>query len=95
MHFCYTNVQTKVLIQLYFLCTKGRFGCVFHVQLEAVLMPVVVWVHGGSFEFGSGGVEEHDPEYWMRHDVVIVTFNYRLGVLGQSRTADIFLFKVL
>lgn len=63
-----------------------------HVQLAGVLMPVVVWVHGGSFTFGSGGVEECDPEYWMCRDVVVVTFNYRLGVLGQYTLSVCLLF---
>lgn len=63
-----------------------------YAQLAGVLMPVVVWVHGGSFTFGSGGVEECDPEYWMRRDVVVVTFNYRLGVLGQYTLSVCLLF---
>lgn len=63
-----------------------------YVQLAGVLMPVVVWVHGGSFTFGSGGVKECDPEYWMRRDVVVVTFNYRLGVLGQYTLSVCLLF---
>jgi para-nitrobenzyl esterase len=45
--------------------------------------PVMVWLHGGAFVFGSGG----DPYYAGRHlaetyDVVVVTVNYRLGALG-------------
>lgn len=70
----------------------NAFGPVLYVQLAGVLMPVVVWVHGGSFTFGSGGVEECDPEYWMRRDVVVVTFNYRLGVLGQYTLSVCLLF---
>ena len=45
--------------------------------------PVMVWLHGGAFIFGSGG----DSYYSGRHlaetfDVVVVTVNYRLGALG-------------
>jgi para-nitrobenzyl esterase len=45
--------------------------------------PVMVWLHGGAFIFGSGG----DSYYSGRHlaetyGVVVVTVNYRLGALG-------------
>ncbi|XP_054259142.1 esterase E4-like [Macrosteles quadrilineatus] len=46
------------------------------------LMPAMVWIHGGGFTFGSGNTDVHDPDYWMAQDVVIVTCNYRVGVLG-------------
>jgi len=48
---------------------------------------VVVVIHGGAFQFGS--VDTHGPEYFIdRNDVVLVTFNYRLGVLGFLTTGD-------
>ena len=45
--------------------------------------PVMVWVHGGAYVLGSGS----QPYYNGRRlaaggDVVVVTVNYRLGVLG-------------
>ncbi|MBP2479364.1 para-nitrobenzyl esterase [Crossiella equi] len=43
--------------------------------------PVLVWLHGGAFSLGSGGV--YDPARLVRSgDVVVVTVNYRLGVFG-------------
>lgn len=43
--------------------------------------PVMVWIHGGSFVNGSGGV--YDARRLVaRGDIVVVTVNYRLGVLG-------------
>ena len=42
--------------------------------------PVMVWIHGGSFQFGSGA--SYDPQHLVRKGVVIVTINYRLGALG-------------
>lgn len=50
--------------------------------------PVMVWVHGGAFTFGSGNSEEFHPELLVNEDVVVVTFNYRLGVLGFLSTED-------
>ncbi|XP_063704824.1 juvenile hormone esterase-like [Culicoides brevitarsis] len=45
-------------------------------------LPVMVYIHGGGFIFGSGNVSDHSPEYLVQEGVVVVTFNYRLNVLG-------------
>uniref|UniRef100_A0A336L6Y7 CSON005915 protein n=1 Tax=Culicoides sonorensis TaxID=179676 RepID=A0A336L6Y7_CULSO len=45
-------------------------------------LPVMIYIHGGAFIFGSGNVAEHSPEYLVQEDVIVVTFNYRLNVLG-------------
>jgi len=45
--------------------------------------PVMVWIHGGGFELGSGSSEMYNgAKLATKGDVVIVTLNYRLGVLG-------------
>jgi para-nitrobenzyl esterase len=44
--------------------------------------PVMVWVHGGGFQFGSGAAPVVDGTPLAARGVVVVTFNYRLGVLG-------------
>jgi para-nitrobenzyl esterase len=41
--------------------------------------PVIVWFHGGGFKAGAGGA---GPKAWAEDDIVVVTFNYRLGLLG-------------
>lgn len=33
-----------------------------------------------------GGSEHLGPQYFMDEDVILVTFNYRLGALGKSLT---------
>jgi para-nitrobenzyl esterase len=44
-------------------------------------LPVMVWIHGGAFQNGSG--ENYDPTKLVSQgDVVVVTINYRLGQLG-------------
>ncbi|EDQ84403.1 uncharacterized protein MONBRDRAFT_30292 [Monosiga brevicollis MX1] len=44
---------------------------------------VLVWIHGGRFEQGSEGVELYDARYIANFsNTVVVTINYRLGVLG-------------
>ncbi|MEU4671214.1 carboxylesterase family protein [Amycolatopsis sp. NPDC023774] len=45
--------------------------------------PVLVWLHGGAFLTGSGGQGWYDGTRLANEaDVVVVTLNYRLGVLG-------------
>jgi para-nitrobenzyl esterase len=45
-------------------------------------LPVMVWIHGGGFTRGSGTSEGYDGENFARKGVVLVTINYRLGLLG-------------
>lgn len=43
---------------------------------------VMVWIHGGGFFAGAGDELFYGPDYIVLKDVVLVTLNYRLGVLG-------------
>lgn len=45
-------------------------------------MPVAVWIHGGAFDHGYGNELPFDGTVYTEHDVILVTFNYRLGVFG-------------
>jgi len=45
-------------------------------------LPVMVWIHGGGFRIGAGGIPLYDGTSLARRGVVLVTFNYRLGLLG-------------
>jgi len=42
----------------------------------------MVWIHGGAFYQGSGDAIMYGPDYIVQKDVILVTLNYRLGVLG-------------
>ena len=44
--------------------------------------PVYVYIHGGANTEGSGSVPAYDGEGLARKGIVVVTVNYRLGVLG-------------
>lgn len=46
--------------------------------------PVMVFVHGGGFMFGSGNDLQFGPDYLLRKDVILVTFNFRLGIFGNE-----------
>ena len=52
--------------------------------------PVLVWIHGGAFTTGAGSVGWYDgSRLAARGDVVVVTFNYRLGALGFLHLGDL------
>ena len=44
--------------------------------------PVMVWIHGGGFIAGSGSRDLYSPDYLVKHDIVFVSINYRLGIFG-------------
>lgn len=44
--------------------------------------PVIFYIHAGNFESGSSASYIAGPQYLLDQDVVLVTFNYRLGALG-------------
>lgn len=46
------------------------------------LLPVMVWIAGGGFSSGHGGLSLYGPHYFLDKDVVVVSFNYRVGILG-------------
>lgn len=49
-------------------------------------LPVMVWIHGGGYEIGASGVPEYDGSRLARFGgVVVVTFNYRLGIEGFAQ----------
>lgn len=45
-------------------------------------LPVALWIHGGAYSAGWSFEMEMDGEAWTERDVILVTANYRLGVLG-------------
>lgn len=50
-------------------------------RADGRLRPVLVWIHGGAYTSGSGSLYDGRP-LSDQGDVVVVTVNYRLGVLG-------------
>lgn len=45
-------------------------------------LPVCLWIHGGGYMSGWGFEPEMDGEEWAKHGCILVSFNYRLGLLG-------------
>ena len=52
-------------------------------------LPVMVFIHGGGFQFGSGSEPYLDGTRLAKKGVVLVTFNYRLGVFGFLAHPDL------
>ena len=49
---------------------------------EDTPQPVMVWMHGGGHQFGSGDFSYYQANGLVEKNVVLVTINYRLGVFG-------------
>lgn len=69
---------------------QGQEDCLYiTVQTPKIdaSYPVMVYVHGGGFNFGWPG-SAMKARYFMDEDVVLVTFSYRLGYLGFLSLED-------
>ncbi|HLK67443.1 MAG TPA: carboxylesterase family protein [Bryobacteraceae bacterium] len=51
--------------------------------------PVYVFIHGGGNTEGSGAVPVYDGEGLAKKGIVVVTVNYRLGILGFFTHPDL------
>jgi para-nitrobenzyl esterase len=49
---------------------------------DAKNAPVFVWIHGGALLTGASSLEMYDGEALARRGLIVVSINYRLGVLG-------------
>lgn len=45
-------------------------------------LPVMVWIHGGAYTFGSGALPLYNGAPLAKKGAVVVTLNYRLAQLG-------------
>ncbi|KRE81872.1 carboxylesterase family protein [Arthrobacter sp. Soil763] len=52
-------------------------------------VPVMVWLHGGSYTSGSGDLAIFDPKALVSENrVIVVSVTYRLGLFGYLSTAS-------
>ncbi|XP_022127103.2 juvenile hormone esterase [Pieris rapae] len=65
---------------------RGTLDClVLHIYVPEIAknkLPVLVFIHGGFHDFGEGGPETYGPKYLVRHGIIVVSINYRLGPYG-------------
>jgi para-nitrobenzyl esterase len=58
--------------------------------LDASKRPVMVWLHGGAFSYGSANSPRYDStNLALRNDVVVVAVNHRLNVFGHLDLSQI------
>eukprot|EP00966_Prymnesium_polylepis_P230222 5327196-Prymnesium_polylepis.1 len=57
-------------------------------ELAVQPLPVVVWIHGGSFMVGTGNMYNGSNWLALNQDIIVVSINYRLGALGFLAEVD-------
>ena len=57
---------------------------VFTPDPGAAGLPVMVWIYGGAYRSGSSSLPGYDGTPLARENVVLVTFNHRVGVEGYA-----------
>ncbi|XP_066143814.1 juvenile hormone esterase-like [Euwallacea fornicatus] len=70
---------------------KGDEDCLYvnvYSPQNAFKLAVMVWIYGGGFTSGDSSYESFAPDYLLNDNVVFVSFNYRLGILGFMSTED-------
>uniref|UniRef100_A0A0N4ZSC7 COesterase domain-containing protein n=1 Tax=Parastrongyloides trichosuri TaxID=131310 RepID=A0A0N4ZSC7_PARTI len=53
-------------------------------------LPVLVWIHGGGYSLGSSNIYDYKNliESFASQEIIMVTLNYRLGILGFPSLGD-------
>lgn len=52
-------------------------------------LPVLVWIYGGGFTSGGSACPIYDGEALARQGVIVVTINYRVGLMGFLAHPDL------
>lgn len=83
------NARRKSVWTKPFLIPKGPIteNCLYlniwtAAQSSSEHRPVIVWIHGGGFQNGSGSVPLYNGQAMAKKGVVFVTINYRVGLFG-------------
>lgn len=42
-----------------------------------------MFIYGGGLYAGSSSVKDYGPEILLDEDIILITFNYRLDILGN------------
>src|SRR5580700_7247765 len=58
---------------------------VFTPDPGAAGLPVMVWIYGGAYRAGSSSLPGYDGTRLAQKNVVLVTFNHRVGVEGYAQ----------
>ena len=78
-----------------------QFLSVYRPESVTEPLPIVVWIHGGSYELGCGDLPTTDPTNFIQEqNIIVVTLTYRLGILGflgngENRPANLGLLDII
>jgi len=61
---------------------------VYTPRVDSKKRAVMVYFHGGAYIMGGGSSQFFKPNHILLEDIVVVTFNSRLGALGFLSTSD-------
>ena len=70
----------------------GSEDCLFlsvAAPADAKDLPVLVWIHGGAFEYGNGKLEFTEMMVQSNNSFVGVAIQYRLNSFGFLASADV------
>ena len=56
---------------------------------DAKALPVMLWIHGGGFTGGASSEPRQDGQFLAKRGVVVVSMNYRLGMLGFLASSEL------
>ena len=62
---------------------------VFRPDYRPTPRPVMVFFHGGGYDIGSGNEMQYEGRRLAERGVILVTINYRLGVLGHLALSEL------
>ncbi|XP_076671985.1 uncharacterized protein LOC143371011, partial [Andrena cerasifolii] len=82
--------EPPACIQHVFIRTIGQEDCLYLNVYTGVtdfrnittLKPVMVWIYGGAFIWGTVWHQLYGPDFFVEDDVILVAMNYRLGTFG-------------
>ena len=87
--------QGRVFDDMIFQDGAGSEDCLFlnvYTPADATKnskLPVMFWIHGGGYSGGASSEPRHNGDFLPLKGVVLVTINYRLGVLGFLATSEL------
>ncbi|CED82961.1 Carboxylesterase and related proteins [Phaffia rhodozyma] len=69
--------------------SEDCLSLVIYAPPSAKDLPIMLWIHGGSFVTGSASAPGLDgSKFALKNDVIVVVIQYRLGVLGLLPPAN-------
>ena len=72
--------------------TKESEDCLtvnVHAPVGGEALPVMVWIHGGDHTDGDSSMPSYNSAVFPERECVLVTFNYRLGLMGFYAHPDL------